>query len=200
MGTSGAFIAVCVTALIEGGAALLVVSLLFQFLLVWRLSWLRRTVTPIVGGTVIMLISVTVMPIGFGMLTQVPPDAPPAAAPVSAVATLALIMGIVMRGRGYRNRRRRGGHPASVVAQWSGHRLSRGAGAVNADGRGNLLFGCSAPSRTPRLHQRRSGRTHGVGARVVGVDYKKGAIVGVSFWIGVGFQHEMIFADRLREW
>ncbi len=72
MGTSGAFIAVCVTALIEGGAALLVVSLLFQFLLVWRLSWLRRTVTPIVGGTV--------MPIIFGMLTQVPPDAPPAAA------------------------------------------------------------------------------------------------------------------------
>ena len=33
-----------------------------------------------------------------------------------------------------------------------------------------------------------------------GVDYKKGAIVGVSFWIGVGFQHELIFADRLGEW
>ena len=33
-----------------------------------------------------------------------------------------------------------------------------------------------------------------------GVDYKKGAIVGVSFWIGVGFQHQLIFADRLGEW
>ena len=33
-----------------------------------------------------------------------------------------------------------------------------------------------------------------------GVDYKKGVIVGVSFWIGVGFQHELIFADRLGEW
>ena len=32
------------------------------------------------------------------------------------------------------------------------------------------------------------------------MDYKKGAIVGVSFWIGVGFQHELIFADRLGEW
>ena len=42
MGTSGAFIAVCVTALIEGGPALLatlvIVSSLFQFLLAWRLS------------------------------------------------------------------------------------------------------------------------------------------------------------------
>ncbi len=33
-----------------------------------------------------------------------------------------------------------------------------------------------------------------------GVDYKKGAIVGVSFWIGVGFQDQLIFADRLGEW
>ena len=33
-----------------------------------------------------------------------------------------------------------------------------------------------------------------------GVDYKKGVIVGVSFWIGVGFQHQLIFADRLGEW
>ena len=105
MGTSGAFIAVCVTALIEGGAALLatlvIVSSLFQFLFAWRLSWLRRVITPIVGGTVIMLIAVTVMPIIFGMLAKVPPGAPPAAAPVSALATLALIVGIVMRGRGH---------------------------------------------------------------------------------------------------
>ena len=54
MGTSGAFIAVCVTALIEGGPALLatlvIVSSLFQFLLAWRLSWLRRVITPIVGA------------------------------------------------------------------------------------------------------------------------------------------------------
>ena len=59
MGTSGAFIAVCVAALVEGGpsmmASLIVVSSLFQFALAARLSLLRRIFTPTVAGTVIML-------------------------------------------------------------------------------------------------------------------------------------------------
>ena len=59
MGTSGAFIAVCVAALVEGGpstmASLIVVSSLFQFLLAARLSLLRRILTPVVSGTVVML-------------------------------------------------------------------------------------------------------------------------------------------------
>ena len=50
MGTSGAFIAVSITALAEGGpgllATLVVVSSLFQFLFAARLSFLRRVVTP----------------------------------------------------------------------------------------------------------------------------------------------------------
>ncbi len=324
MGTSGAFIAVCVTALIEGGAALLatlvIVSSLFQFLFAWRLSWLRRVITPIVGGTVIMLIAVTVMPIIFGMLTKVPPGAPPAAAPVSALATLALIVGIVMRGRGYL---RLWAPVVGVVggcvvagffglydwtrvieAPWVGiptagfggwdlrfgpafwallpafvfvtvvgaietvgdavaiQRVSwrneravdyrEVQGAVNADGLGNLLSGLlgTIPNTTYSTSVAVAELT-GVGARVVGVyigalflafaflpkvpavllaipgpvagayimvllsmlfvlgmkiviqdgvDYKKGVIVGVSFWVGVGFQHQMIFADRLGEW
>ena len=324
MGTSGAFIAVCVTALIEGGPALLatlvIASSLFQFLLAWRLSWLRRIVTPIVGGTVIMLIAVTVMPIIFGMLTQVPSDAPAAAAPVSAFATLALIMGIVMRGRGYLRLWApvvgvAGGCIVAgffglydltrvVEAPWFGvptegfggwdlrfgpafwallpafvfvtvvgaietvgdgvaiQRVSwrddravdyrAVQGAVNADGLGNLLSGLlgTIPNTTYSTSVAVAELT-GVGARVVGVyigalflvfaflpkitavllaipgpvagayimvllsmlfvlgmkivvqdgvDYKKGAIVGVSFWIGVGFQHQLIFADRLGEW
>ena len=32
-----------------------------------------------------------------------------------------------------------------------------------------------------------------------GIDYRKGLIVGVSFWIGVGFQHDMIFPDQVRD-
>ena len=76
MGTSGAFIAVCVTSIVEGGpgllATLVAISALFQFLLSERLSLLRRIITPTVAGTVIMLIAVTVMPIIFGMLTDVP--------------------------------------------------------------------------------------------------------------------------------
>ena len=64
---SGAFIAVRVAALIEAGPStmpsLVVISSLFQFLLAARLSLLRRIFTPVVSGTVIMLIAATVMPI-----------------------------------------------------------------------------------------------------------------------------------------
>ena len=73
MGTSAAFIAVCVAALAGGGpgllATLVTVSALFQFGLCAKLSLLRRILTPTVCGTVIMLIPVTLMPIMFGMLT-----------------------------------------------------------------------------------------------------------------------------------
>ena len=104
MGTSGAFIAVCVTALVEGGPALLatlvVISALFQFVLSERLSMLRRVITPTVAGTVIMLIPVTVMPIIFGMLLDVPAGTPPEAAPASAAVTLVVIAALALRASG----------------------------------------------------------------------------------------------------
>ena len=43
-------------------ASLIVVSSLFQFLLAAKLSLLRRVFTPVVSGSVIMLITATVMP------------------------------------------------------------------------------------------------------------------------------------------
>ena len=101
MGTSGAFIAVCVAALVNGGpatmASLIVVSSLIQFALAARLSLLRRIFTPVVSGTVIMLIAATVMPIVFNSLTDVPEGASQAAAPVAAVATLAVVAALVLR-------------------------------------------------------------------------------------------------------
>ncbi len=104
MGTSGAFIAVCVTALAQGGPALLatliVVSSLFQFALSARLSLLRRIITPTVAGTVIMLIPVTVMPIIFDLLTDVPEGTPAAAAPVSAAVTILVIAGLALGASG----------------------------------------------------------------------------------------------------
>ena len=104
MGTSGAFIAVCVTALVEGGPAMLatlvIISSLFQFALSTRLSLLRRIITPTVAGTVIMLIAVTVMPIVFNMLTDVPEGTPPPAAPASAIATLFVIVVLALRVSG----------------------------------------------------------------------------------------------------
>ena len=104
MGTSGAFIAVCVTALAQGGpvmlATLVFVSALFQFLLSWRLARLRRIITPTVAGTVIMLIAVTIMPILYDLLSNVPPGTSPAAAPASAAATLGVALVVLLRGSG----------------------------------------------------------------------------------------------------
>ena len=104
MGTSGAFIAICVAALAKGGPAMLatlvVVSALFQFALAARLSLFRRILTPTVAGTVIMLIPVTVMPIIFGMLGEVPDGSPETAAPLSALATVAVIIGIALTATG----------------------------------------------------------------------------------------------------
>ena len=101
MGTSGAFIAVCIGALAAGGpammASLIVISSLFQFALAARLALLRRIFTPVVTGTVIMLIAVTVVPLLFETLRQVPEDAPAAAAPVAALVTLVTVVALVLR-------------------------------------------------------------------------------------------------------
>ena len=104
MGTSGAFIAVCVTALAKGGPAMLatlvVASSLFQFALAGRLSLFRRILTPTVAGTVLMLIPVTVMPFVFEMLSKSQDGASAQAAPVSALVTMFVILSIALRARG----------------------------------------------------------------------------------------------------
>ena len=104
MGTSGVFIAVSVAALERGGpsllATLIVASSLFQFLISSRLSLLRRIITPTVAGTVIMLIAVTVMPIGFDLLFLAPEGAAREAAPLTALATMVVTVVIVLRARG----------------------------------------------------------------------------------------------------
>ena len=104
MGTSGAFIAICAAAIAKGGPAMLAtlvaVSALFQFALAARLSLFRRILTPTVAGTVIMLIPVTVMPIAFDMLKQVPEGSSASAAPLSALATIVVIGAIALKSNG----------------------------------------------------------------------------------------------------
>ena len=104
MGTSGAFIAVCVAALVEGGpgllATLVVASSLFQFLLAARLSLFRRLVTPVVAGTVLMLIAVTVMPLVFDMVTASPEGSSDWSAPMSSLVTVLVIIGIALKSSG----------------------------------------------------------------------------------------------------
>ena len=101
MGTSGAAIGVAVLALAAGGPALLgtlvVASALCQFTLAARLELLRHVITPVVSGTLMALVSVSVMPMGFAMLTRVPDDAPAAAAPTVAAVTLLAVVGLMLR-------------------------------------------------------------------------------------------------------
>ena len=104
MGTSGAFIAVSVAALQQGGpgllATLFIVSSLFQFLLAGRLSILRRILTPTVAGTVIMLIAVNVMPFLFDFMDNVPEGSGPLAAPVTVMATLVVTLAVMLKFSG----------------------------------------------------------------------------------------------------
>jgi NCS2 family nucleobase:cation symporter-2/xanthine permease XanP len=104
MVTSGAFIAVCVTALTEGGPGLLmtllIASSLFQFLLAARLSLLRRIITPTVAGTVMMLIAVTIMPVLAELLEEVPEGASETGIYVSAAVTLLVTVVMILRGSG----------------------------------------------------------------------------------------------------
>ena len=102
--TSSAFIAVCVTVLVEGGPALLatliVLTVPLQLVLAARLSLLRRIFTPVVLGTVIVLLTVTIMPLVFDMLMEVPEGASPAAGPASGAASLGAIIAIALCASG----------------------------------------------------------------------------------------------------
>lgn len=321
MGTSGAFIAVSVSALVQGGpgllAVLVIASSLFQFLLASHLSLLRRVITPLVAGTVIMLIAVTIVPILFEMLANVPEGTPAGGAQACAGATfvtttaLALLASGAWRlwapvigvGAGCVVASFYGLYDTSMIAAapwiglpttgWPGIDLSFGAsfwallplfvlvtivgaietigdaigiqqvswrepratdfravqGAVAADGLGNLLSGltCTVPNTTYSSSVAITELT-GVAARSVGVcigglfvaaafvpklaaiilaipdpvvsayvlvllailfalgiriaikdglDYRQSVVIGVAFWLGVGFQNQQIFADSL---
>ena len=103
-GASGAAIAISITAVSEGGpamlATLMVISSLFQLVLSARLSLFRRILTPTVAGTVIMLIPVSVMPVVLSHLEKVPDGVPPSAAALTALVTILVITGLTLKGGG----------------------------------------------------------------------------------------------------
>ena len=323
IGTSGVAIAVSIAALAAGGPALLatlVVTLaLVQFVFSARLSLFRRILTPTVTGTVLMLTPVTIMPIMFDQLKDVPDGAPPLAAPLCALTTLAIITGIALTAKG----RVRLWAPVigivagSIVAgvfgiydvdriaraswigipslEWSALDLRFGTdfwallpafvfialvctiqtisgavaiqrvswaesravdfravqGAVAADGVGNLLSGLAGTMplgfrptgasmvEITGISSRQIGIAFGaslivlaflpkalavilampgpvigafvtvtmatiffIGMKVIvqdGIDYRKGLIAGLSFWIGAGFQGDVIFPGLVAE-
>ncbi len=102
--TAGTFVAVSVTALAEGGPAMLATLVLVtgvvQAVISQRLSWLHRVLTPVVTGTIVMLLPVTVMPILFPMLHSASAGIPAAAVPASGAVTVLTIVLVVLRGTG----------------------------------------------------------------------------------------------------
>ena len=104
MGTTPNFVAVSVLALTAGGppllASLIVVSSFFyQALAIW-LPLLRRIITPVVSGTVLMLIASTVLPIALDRVQEVPDGAPDAAGPIVGLVTLVVTIGLALRVSG----------------------------------------------------------------------------------------------------
>ena len=103
-GPAPIFIGVCITVLMEGGpammASLVVVSSLLQFALAMWLPLLRRIITPVVSGTVIMLIAYTIVPIALDLLDDVPDGSSPIAAPSIAGVTLAVATAMALRASG----------------------------------------------------------------------------------------------------
>ncbi|MCY4429891.1 MAG: hypothetical protein OXC11_05790 [Rhodospirillales bacterium] len=102
MGPAGAYIGVCVTALIEGGptllATLVVASSLVPIVISMRLALFRRLLTPTIVGTVNMLVPATVLPVVFTRLTDAAGDPAALEAPLTALATILVISGISLKG------------------------------------------------------------------------------------------------------
>ena len=102
MGPAGAFIGLSAAALAQGGPALLgtlvAASSLLPIVLSARLSLFRRLLTPTIVGTVNMLIPVTVLPVVFGRMHQTPDQVPAVGAPLTALATILVILGISLKG------------------------------------------------------------------------------------------------------
>lgn len=98
------FIAVSVLAMEEGGPALLaslvVFSALFYLALAAWLPRLRRIITPVVSGTVLMLIAAMVLPIAFARMQEVPEGATPVAGPCVAAVTLVVATMLMLRAPG----------------------------------------------------------------------------------------------------
>ena len=98
------FIAIMVVTITTAGlgtfASLMVVCSVLQVALAWWLPTLRRIITPTVSGTVTMLIAVSVLPIAFDSVGDLPAGAPSAAGPAIAGVTLLVSVIVALRATG----------------------------------------------------------------------------------------------------
>ena len=98
------FIGIMVASISAAGpatfASLLVVCCVVQIGLAWWLPTLRRIFTPVVTGTVTMLIAVSVLPIAFDSVQDLPAGAPTASGPIVAGVTLLVSVVVTLYAKG----------------------------------------------------------------------------------------------------
>ena len=101
MFTAAFAIPFCITAVVDGGPAtlttLVIVAAVVQLLMSRWLFILRRIVTPTVGGTVMMILSITLASVVFGLLDEAS-EAEPRASSLTALATLVVVAALTLRG------------------------------------------------------------------------------------------------------
>ena len=101
MFTAAFSIPFCINAVVDGGPAtlttLVLVSAAAQLVISRWLFILRRLITPTVGGTVMMILSITLASVVPRLLEDVS-LAEPVGAPLTALATLGVIAALILRG------------------------------------------------------------------------------------------------------
>ena len=101
MFTAAFSIPFCISAVADGGpatlTALVIVSALAQLVISKWLFILRKIVTPTVGGTVLMILSITLASVVPRLLNDVS-ETEPVGAPLTALLTLAVIAALILRG------------------------------------------------------------------------------------------------------
>ena len=100
MFTAAFSIPFCITALVDGGPAtlttLVVLSAIVQIVVSRRLFLLRRFVTPTVGGTVMMILAITLASVVFDLLDDAT-RAEPEEASLTALATMVVAAALMLR-------------------------------------------------------------------------------------------------------
>ena len=100
MFTAAFSIPFCISAVVDGGpatlTALVIVSAVLQLVISRWLFILRRIVTPTVGGTVMMILSITLASVVPRLMQDVPDE--PVGGPITALITLGVIAALILRG------------------------------------------------------------------------------------------------------
>lgn len=98
------FVGVSAVAVAEGGpgtlAALMVVCSFVQLGMAVALPLLRRVITPVVSGTVLILVAATLLPVATDQINQLPEGAPDHAGPTAAAVTLVVAIVLTLRTSG----------------------------------------------------------------------------------------------------